>query len=56
MIETKTCIRCHETKPVSEFNKHSNPKYKYQYKCKECSKAYLKEWYLKNKANPSAKK
>jgi hypothetical protein len=45
-METKICTTCHQDKPLSEF--HRKKKW-LRDKCKECSKAYHREHYLKNK-------
>lgn len=51
--EVKTCIKCHETKPLSEFtfdrrtNKHINT-------CKACKVLIAKQNYLKNKEKRQA--
>lgn len=43
-MNTKTCTTCNKNKPLDEFyNCKSNSDGK-QYKCKQCSKEYGKEW------------
>ena len=39
----KTCPKCKERKPHSEFCKNKNKKDGLQYKCKKCQKKYRKE-------------
>lgn len=46
----KTCSACKSEKPTSSFNKNNSMKDGLASKCKECSKAYDKEYYLKNQA------
>jgi hypothetical protein len=43
-MENKTCSKCRDPKPITEF--HSR-----QHRCKECQRAYQKEWQAKNKAH-----
>lgn len=45
----KTCIKCGETKPKSEFYKDKNRKDGFQYRCKSCQNKMKKEWCEKNK-------
>ena len=45
-METKTCCRCKEEKPVSEFHRKGNG---YQWICKKCRKEYHRQHYLTNK-------
>ena len=40
---SKECTRCHEIKPVSEFNKHKRHSDGLHSKCKECRKKYHQE-------------
>ena len=40
MSGTKTCIKCHETKPLDEFHKDNRAKDSKSSACKECSKKY----------------
>jgi hypothetical protein len=42
-METKTCFRCKETKPVSEFYR-SNTRY-YQRECKPCNRDRKYRWH-----------
>ena len=44
----KTCIKCDETKPLTEFYKDSNVPDGYRSDCKTCKKAYQSEYYIKN--------
>lgn len=48
MTLTKTCKKCGETKLVSEFHKNKATKDGFQYKCKECNLAHVKDWQEKN--------
>lgn len=41
-IKYKTCTKCHENKPISDFLKHTG-------KCKSCRSAYTKEYKKINK-------
>lgn len=46
----KACTRCMETKPVEAFPVHAKTEsrqQRYRHWCRECSAAYLKEWYRK---------
>lgn len=46
----KTCGTCRLSKPFAEFSKHRGEKDGYQRRCKECTKAYLREYYQANKS------
>lgn len=48
ILEVKTCSKCKEEKPLTEFYKKKDAPDGLQYRCKECSKAGASEW---NKAN-----
>lgn len=50
---TKTCSRCGETKPVSEFNRKTPGRL--QTYCRSCNSAYLKRHYAENLAYYVAK-
>lgn len=45
----KSCTRCKALKPLSAFNFKIKAKNIYSPHCRECSKAYVKNHYLKNK-------
>ena len=53
-VETRTCITCGKTKPITEFviNERSG---NYQNKCKECYKAYHRAYYEKRLAENANK-
>ena len=46
----KTCIKCGETKPFSEFHKRHDKKDGHSNKCKLCKKEYRAHYYQKNRA------
>ena len=46
--KTKHCKKCNRTLPVSEFYFYAK-KRKYNFFCKECQKAYNKEYNLRKK-------
>ena len=46
-MKTKTCSKCKETKPVSEFRKKH--KHLYQPYCIPCNQEYQREHYKKNR-------
>lgn len=43
-MESKTCTICGQTKPLTEFYKNSTYLDGYEGRCKECRKAYQKQW------------
>src|SRR3990172_4560856 len=45
----KTCIKCNQTKPSTDFYKHNKAKDKLASKCKMCDKAYKLMWAVANK-------
>ena len=45
----KTCGRCKEDKPLSDFNFKNKQNNTYQSYCRDCSKSYLKAHYENNK-------
>lgn len=53
VINLKTCFKCKETKPYSEFWKKSNSSDGYNGVCKVCRRAYDRQWYY---ANPDKNK
>ena len=46
---SKECSRCHEIKPVNEFNKCKSKADGFQITCKECLKKYKQGYYQENK-------
>ena len=40
----KTCTRCHETKPVNQFNKRNRAKDGVESACKECRRVAYRAW------------
>jgi hypothetical protein len=52
-ILSKTCSKCQETKPLSEFYKNKNYKDGHYYECKLCTKIYADGY---RKANPEKTK
>lgn len=52
----KTCTKCGETKPLEDFHRQKSGKYGRQPKCKNCQKAYNKEYYNKNQTELVEKK
>lgn len=52
-MATKRCSRCKQEKPVTEFNKNRRMKGGLHHYCRECNRAYLREYKKKNAArNP----
>ena len=45
----KTCSKCKEEKPLSEFTKNKTKKGGYNYTCRVCTRKYIKEHYESNK-------
>jgi len=53
METLKRCSRCKQEKPVTEFGKHQRRKDGLQSYCRECKRAYDREYAKKNAArNP----
>lgn len=52
----KKCTKCSETKPLSEYHKHSYKKDGYQNNCKTCRREYLQEYRNKNKEKENNRK
>jgi len=48
---TKTCPRCHETKPISAFGKDRNRADGVRFYCRACVNAYRKDYYNKHKGD-----
>lgn len=44
----KTCIKCKDDLPTSEFGKNASKKDGLQNTCKKCRKDYQKDWYKEN--------
>lgn len=49
IIKEKRCRVCGKVKLISEFNKNACKNDGYNCECKECSRKYIKQYYLKNK-------
>lgn len=49
MDQTKCCIGCGETKPVSEFHKQVRSPDGYRPRCKSCRKPEVEAWYAANR-------
>ena len=57
-METKTCTKCNETKPVSEYYKRGKRRdgsQKYRSECKGCNKKIAAEYYDSNQESIKAK-
>lgn len=52
----KTCTKCGEAKPFSEFGKKASQKDGLHYRCKPCNNAESLEWQLNNKDRAAARK
>lgn len=50
---TKTCTKCHETKPVAEFSKCARARDGLKSQCKACDKIAVSVW---DRANPGKRK
>ena len=44
-IQYKTCTKCGEVKPLSEFSKKAGSPDGYQYHCRKCNREYQKDLY-----------
>ena len=51
---TKTCSKCGETKPLTEFHKQTGSKDGHRGHCKECQQAAYRTWYEANKERRAA--
>lgn len=47
-MDTKTCFKCHETKPIDEFYKHTEMADGHLGKCKSCTKSDVSTNYRSN--------
>lgn len=45
----RECHSCKKIKPITEFHKDKKLPLGYAYRCKECAKKRLHEWYIKNR-------
>lgn len=45
----KTCYKCKTSKNIEDFSNNHSRSDGHSSLCKECSKQYLKDWYVKNK-------
>lgn len=48
-MESKLCNKCGEIKPISDFGKNKSKKDGLQSYCKECTKIYRHNHYIKNR-------
>ena len=48
-MEVKVCIVCERGLPISEFHKQKSSRDGLRGKCKECTKAYCKEYHHRNR-------
>lgn len=49
-METKLCVKCGRTLPVSDFDSHTSNKDGLQSYCKECVREYNRERYRSSKS------
>lgn len=47
-MQTKTCTKCGEEKPLDRFSKHKSGKYGVQSHCKECASEYHRRYHEEN--------
>lgn len=52
----KSCVRCKASKPHDDFHRHASAKDGRQSYCKECSKAYVREWEAANSERLAAQR
>lgn len=52
-VASKSCTKCGEMKPFSEFWKRSDGRYGLQQRCKTCIRKQVREW---GRANPEKKR
>ena len=55
MTTYKTCSKCGEDKPLSEYNRHKSTRDKLRPECKACEIEYRRRWYKKNAEEVKAK-
>ena len=48
-IDEKTCVKCDETKPLTDFYKELKGHDGYRNDCKTCKQEYQGEYYIKNR-------
>ena len=53
MSDEKTCIRCRETKPASEYRRRPDVMGRLYNRCKTCDAAYLRRWRIDNPGHMS---
>ena len=53
--EIKVCIKCHVTKPITDFGFINRALGRRQSWCRPCDAAYKREWYAKNREEHIAK-
>jgi hypothetical protein len=56
-METKTCTKCGETKPIADYSrrgKAADGTQRYQYWCKACANAYRARYYDQNRESELA--
>jgi len=54
-VDTKTCGKCLETKPLDEFHRNKNMKDGRVSRCKDCAKEASTQWRLENR-DPEAQR
>ena len=50
-MDTKTCSKCLEIKPITDFNKHLNSKDKLHYNCRKCQSILKSIWTKNNRSH-----
>ncbi|MHC4106224.1 MAG: hypothetical protein ACYSR9_14875, partial [Planctomycetota bacterium] len=48
-VKQKRCTKCEKWKKESEFGKHRTSKDGLRTRCRDCDRAYDREWYRKDK-------
>ena len=56
IMEQKTCIRCKQTKPITEFGRLKNTKDGMNPRCKSCLREYAQLSYSKRKSTLPARR